>query len=108
MRSKFGFCVHFDVISVFVYIRCLSAIFFSKPLADFLVISLAHAIELVSKSGRFMVDFHTDFWEQKLSKTPSHYFSNGEIRKIKNVLLESYIIDDIKSLGWSNGRMLST
>ena len=44
-----------------------------------------------------MVDFHTDFWERKLSKTPRHYFSNWEIRKIKNVLLESYIIDDIKA-----------
>ena len=37
------------VISVFVYIRCLldllSATFFSNPLADFLVISPAHAIK---------------------------------------------------------------
>ena len=42
------------MISVFVYIRCLSAIFFSNPLADFLVISLAHAIDSIISLLRYL------------------------------------------------------
>ena len=56
------------------------------------------SIRLVSKSGRFIVDVHTDFWHRKLSKSPmQYYFSIREIRKIKRVLLENYIVDDIKA-----------
>ena len=52
------------------------------------------SIRLVSKSGRFIVDVHTDFWHRKLSKSPmQYYFSIREIRKIKRVLLENYIVD---------------
>ena len=67
-------------------------------------------LRLACKSGRFIVDLHSDFWKRKLYRTPQHYFSRGEHIRIRRVLLENLktqkdgteedgqdVIDDIKA-----------
>ena len=56
-------------------------------------------LRLVSKSERFTVDVHTDFWKRKLIKikTHQHYFSRGEHNRIRKVFLKN--LNDAKREG---------